>query len=547
MARFGRTSRYRMTRSVLRRHCILLVQRAGAGLSGSPRNRSSVSNDDNGGGAGWRSASSKLLEGGATALGSVFVLGLAGYTYHWYYKSLVLRKMENAFAPGYSSLELAALGRQPALADPHSRSDVGNVEDDDWIPRTEQAIIDDIVDGSTQGQYHLVTGEKGTGKTSMLLKAMKKIDGDGIAMLEAHPDLEIFRVRLGKALDYEFHEDYIGSLFSFKGPRDTTPLLDIERAFNKMEKIALKRQEKAGKPLVLIINGIHLLQDDEGGRHLLELIQQRAELWAASSLVNVVLNSDEYWITERLMMRATRLRVLPVRDIPKGPAIAALRSFRYAAFQEDVSTDILGQVYDKVGGRLRFLSQIAKSPNMIDACDSICEKEKRWFLSQCWILGKEMDSNAEGQQEFCAAAMVIAKALVEREEAMGEDEKRDGRLPQIPLHEARQIVTRADFIQHHDHLNIVTIDPHSMMVQADSVAMQNAFREVCGQDGFEEHLQATIDRLDELESLGRTRELTIKDLWGNGAYRAVVERQEGRQNTVVSLRAIPPKADKAQA
>lgn len=41
-------------------------------------------------------------------------------------------------------------------------------------------------------------------------------------MFEAHSDLEIFRIRLGKALDYEFHEDYIGGYFSEKGPRDVS-------------------------------------------------------------------------------------------------------------------------------------------------------------------------------------------------------------------------------------------------------------------------------------------------------------------------------------
>jgi hypothetical protein len=77
----------------------------------------------------------------------------------------------------------------------------------------------------------------------MLLEAMRKVDGEGISMFEAHADLEVFRVRLGKALDYEYHEDYIGALFSIRGPRDTTALLDIERAFNKLEKIALKHRK----------------------------------------------------------------------------------------------------------------------------------------------------------------------------------------------------------------------------------------------------------------------------------------------------------------
>jgi len=35
------------------------------------------------------------------------------------------------------------------------------------------------------------------------------------------------------------------------------------------------------------MNSTHLLRDDEDGRNLLELIQQRAEQWAASNLVTV--------------------------------------------------------------------------------------------------------------------------------------------------------------------------------------------------------------------------------------------------------------------
>lgn len=35
-------------------------------------------------------------------------------------------------------------------------------------------------------------------------RAMQKVDGHNCAMLEAHPDPEIFRIRLGKALDYEY-------------------------------------------------------------------------------------------------------------------------------------------------------------------------------------------------------------------------------------------------------------------------------------------------------------------------------------------------------
>ena len=207
--------------------------------------------------------------------------------------------MENAFKPGDPVLEMAAM--EKILPNQISEEDHQN-----WIRHDEQMKIDAIMNGSDRGHYHLLIGEKGTGKSSMLLHAMQKVNGEGISMFEAHADLEIFRIRLGKALDYEFHEDYIGSLFSIKGPREgNTALLDIERAFNKLEKLALKRRKTVGRPLVLIINSTHLLRDDEDGRDLLELVQQRAEQWAASNLVTVVLNSDDYWVYERLKQYST--------------------------------------------------------------------------------------------------------------------------------------------------------------------------------------------------------------------------------------------------
>jgi hypothetical protein len=129
---------------------------------------------------------------------------------------------------------------------------------------------------------------------------MQKTQGEACSMMEAHADPEIFRLRLGKALDFEFHEDYIGSLFSIRGPRETTALLDIERAFNKLEKVALQRRRATRKPLVMIINGMHMIRDDDIGNDLLELLQQRAESWAASGLVTVVFNSDDYWYNSPL-------------------------------------------------------------------------------------------------------------------------------------------------------------------------------------------------------------------------------------------------------
>lgn len=169
----------------------------------------------------------------------VDVPSLIGYSYTFYYKDLILRKMEHAFEPGDPVLDLASTSK-------------GRQVDGHWILRDEQTLLDSIVAGESRGQYYLLVGEKGVGKSSMLIDAMAKVDGEGCAMIEAHADLEIFRVRLGKALDFEYHEDNIGALFSIRGPRDASALLDIERAFNKLEKVALRRRKKVGKPLIIV-------------------------------------------------------------------------------------------------------------------------------------------------------------------------------------------------------------------------------------------------------------------------------------------------------
>jgi len=456
-----------------------------------------------------------MVESAATSFASILVLGagfgLAAYAYHKSYKYMVLHKMANAFEPGDPVLKLAAIGKDLPLAKTAAATH--------WVERPEQPVVDAIVAGQSIGHYHLFIGEKGTGKSSMLLEAMRKIDGDGAAMFEAHADLEIFRIRLGKALDYEFHEDYIGGYFSERGPRDTTALLDIERALNKLEKVALQRRAKVGRPLVVIINQMHLIRDDDDGKDLIELLQQRAEQWAAANLVTMVFNSDDYWVYERLKQLATRMDVLTIVDLPKAQATAALKNYRQRYFGEVPSSEILEQVYDRVGGRLNFLNRVAKSSDMLQACANIKEVEKTWFLNQCWILGEEMDDDVMDQQKWAAAAVILATALVDKEKEMETtyDPVVGHVLPSYPLYRAQEIMTRVDFVRAFDRLNLFSITSDAQ-VRASSVPMHLAFQEIAAQPGFREHLQGTVDRIAAIESLGRTRELVAKDLVLGGKY-----------------------------
>lgn len=347
----------------------------------------------------WQGVTLKMIEGAATTGASLILLAIIGYSYTKYYNRMVLLDIETAFQNGEPVLELAAGIEEPP-------EDAGNDERQyyRWIPRMEQDRIDRIVSGRDSGRYYLIMGEKGTGKSSMLIDAMAKIDANGVVMMEAHANLEIFRIRLGQCLQFSFHEDNIGALFSIRGPRSASAILDIERAFNKLEKVALIRRNKGERPLVLIINQAHLIRDDKEGQDLIELIQQRAEQWAAAELATVVINSDKYWIYEQLRQYSTtRLEVIQVTDLPKGLAMQALREYRWKWYGERLSEVLLEEIYDRIGGRLAFLSRVAKSHDMIKVCEQIRSMEKSWFLHECGILGQDMDDDVMDQQKYAAS------------------------------------------------------------------------------------------------------------------------------------------------
>lgn len=140
--------------------------------------------------------------------------------------------------------------------------------------------------------------------------------------------------------------------------------------------------------------------------------------------------------------------------------------------------------------------------------------------------------------------MVLAKALVDKEKEMEKtyDPETGHVLPDFPLHIARYIMTRADFIQQYDADNLFTIDSKAL-VRADSVPMQHAFREICSVEGFADFLEATLDRISDIESLGRTRELTVKDFWHGGKFKTILRDYKGRETGALEVGVEKPQGE----
>lgn len=447
----------------------------------------------------------KVLESALTTLASLALLGLGGYGYHKYYKWLVLHKIEKSFEAG-----------DPALQFYHKRHHIDEIEEGDvfdhqFVVRREQDEISAIVHGDRPGQYFLIIGEKGNGKKGMILNAMHTNQGEGVSIIEAHSDLELFRIRLGKALDYEFTEDFVGSLFSIKGQRDAGAILDIERAFNKLEKVAIKHKLQRGsdhRPLVLIFNNMHLIQDSPEGNALLELLQQRAESFAASGLLTFVFNSDEYWIFERLKQNGRRMELISITDLPKVEALAAFKNYRQRLYGTPPPDEDMETVWHAAGGRLTLLAKIAKSADMLSQTQALLRQEKTWVLNQSALI-PDFDDDVLDDGKWQAGTFMMAQALVQ-EEAKDPERWRD-ELVSIPLFKCRQILTRADFMQRLDSLNIISVDTQCN-VRADSRAMMQAFREIVAEEDFQASLDNVMDRCNAVESLHRTRELVFKGI-----------------------------------
>ncbi|KAJ7772141.1 hypothetical protein DFH07DRAFT_803875 [Mycena maculata] len=479
-----------------------------------------------------------------TAVGLLMVF-VGGVTYVKWYKYNVLRKIESAFAPGYDpALELATYQYQSKPTAGTEEEPVDELDfdaDGPWtqhLRRREQDWIDSIVQGHESGGYLLLLGPKGSGKGTMIFDAMTACQADGVAMLDAHPDLEVFRLKLGKAINYEYNEDSQTGLFQRRDPREGGPALDIERAMNKLEKVALKATRRRGKPLVLIINNVHFFKNDDEGRSMLLQLQQRAEAWAASGIVTCVFMTDDFWPFYVMRKTASRMHVMSVYDLNNKEALHAATRMHMSVKQRNATQSTVAEAVSIVGGRLAYLNRVARSKDMVDMAKHLLSTEKAWLLSQIGLI-PDCDDDVMDEQKWSSCSWLLLREFVKlrkeqeriRDEAIatGQLNEKDVELslPTIPYWKCRQIMTRPDFLEDLDRANIIAIDVHHD-VRPDSMLILRASREVVEEDGFDELLDNVRDRIDEIESLHRTRELTFKDVDAGDMIRLTVDKSGTR-------------------
>ncbi|KAJ9123101.1 hypothetical protein QFC22_001291 [Naganishia vaughanmartiniae] len=215
------------------------------------------------------------------------------------------------------------------------------------------------------------------------------------------------------------------------------------------------------------------------------------------------------------------LTVLSVLDLNEEDARKSLRFLRssYGPNHGVITRqdrDQIPEVLKLIGGRTSYLSRVARAEDMLEEAKNMVEVEKNWMLSKVGMTGQETDDDVMDDQKWSSCTWLLMKEFVKiREEAKEEAEKTgqpfdETETPKMSYYKARQVMTRGDFMPQLDHINIISIDVNHH-VRPDSMITYQAGKLVVEEEGFDDLLDETRDRVDEIEGLHRQSELTVKE------------------------------------
>ena len=97
------------------------------------------------------------------------------------------------------------------------------------------------------------------------------------------------------------------------------------------------------------------------------------------------------------------MHTINVGDLTRSEATAALRANRPEVSAEDAS-----QVYQLVGGRLAFLSKVAKQhSDVVAASHALIQQEKSWLLARRAVIPDHDDDVMDAEKESTCAWLLF--------------------------------------------------------------------------------------------------------------------------------------------
>ncbi|RHZ90238.1 hypothetical protein Glove_2g19 [Diversispora epigaea] len=230
-----------------------------------------------------------------------------------------------------------------------------NVSDDKFIPRP--LIVKHLKKifqpDSGQSFYHVVCGEHGSGKTTLVRLAV----GGGIIYVDVPSDVEDFGVAFGKALNFTFEERISFTQQLARKSGNTSNGYDNQlwkRALKAFKRGAESYKAKHSKPAVIVYDNVSRLVHKNP--EILDILQDDAKDNADECIYIAVFVSSEGAVPRRMKSRSSWSRAenppMEIGDFNKEESMKFLTE-KYKITEE------AEKLYELVGGRILELKAAA--------------------------------------------------------------------------------------------------------------------------------------------------------------------------------------------
>ncbi|RIB14117.1 P-loop containing nucleoside triphosphate hydrolase protein [Gigaspora rosea] len=214
---------------------------------------------------------------------------------------------------------------------------------------------------SDHSSYHVVVGNHGTGKTTVVRQCAREV-GKGVIYVDVPPVLDNFIDNLAKAIGYSFNE-YVSFTESFKrkilGNIESAEQPRFFRVLDAFERGARKYKANNSKPPVLILDNISKLGQENV--KMLQDLQDIAKLYADQGSCIIVFVSSEGLVPRIMMQRSSWSRAEKIPIVIED--LTSKEAFTYLHSKLGIEEKVTNQLIQLLGGRVRDLREYG---NMIN-------------------------------------------------------------------------------------------------------------------------------------------------------------------------------------
>lgn len=146
------------------------------------------------------------------------------------------------------------------------------------------------------------------------------------------------------------------------------------------------------------------------------------------------------------------MQVVSVRDLCYDDSVKAIAHMRQSARQDSADIETLRRAISYVGGRLSYLSRIARAQNMSDYAANMLAIETGWLQSQIGLI-PDCDDDVMDEQKWSSCSWLLLREFVkqrrederEREEAIATGQHPLAAFEELPLPKIPYVIWTATF------------------------------------------------------------------------------------------------------